>query len=186
MPIATLGAFEQRFVLGHAGFALRAQGRFAEALPALRMAMLLSIEANDWPNAANADFNVSGAEVLVGEIIAAVSTAEQGIAFANQSGNKYQMIVSRANLATALDVAGRMRRPSICFLKPSSNRRSSNPSPRCTMPCMARCTVTCSWLRENARLREGVRAKLSKLLSLIIGSFTSRSTLLPSLAPALG
>jgi len=104
--VATLIAADRAWVLGEASFALRAQVRFAEALPALRAGLRMVVEAKDWRNAAIGASNLSEAELSIGEVAAAVTTAEQSVAHAPQSDNEFQMIVNRATYAIALRAAG--------------------------------------------------------------------------------
>src|ERR1700720_170308 len=74
-PIATLAPANRAWVLSQASFALSAQGRLAEALPALRAGLRTYEEAKDRIKAAAISAsNLSQAEQLVGEVAAAVST----------------------------------------------------------------------------------------------------------------
>jgi tetratricopeptide (TPR) repeat protein len=106
-PIAALKDVLQSWVLSQGAFALRSQGRFAEALPAMRAALQICRAAKDWSNAATCAANLSNAELLVGEIAAALATAEQSVAHADYSHDEFWMIVSRAVHASALHAAGR-------------------------------------------------------------------------------
>jgi hypothetical protein len=106
-PAAGLPSAAQSWVLGEAAFALRAQGRFTETLPAMRAALRLDEDAQDWRNAAIDASNLSEAELLAGEVAAAVTTAEQSVAFADRGGNEFEMLRFRATHADALHAAGR-------------------------------------------------------------------------------
>jgi hypothetical protein len=106
-PIATMTTADQAFVLNVASVCLRAQGRFAEALPAVRAGLRLREEAKHWSGAAVEASNLSEAELLVGEVAAAVATAEQSVAYADKGSNEFQMIVNRVTHAEALHAAGR-------------------------------------------------------------------------------
>jgi hypothetical protein len=66
IPVAALSPAVRGWVLGTAAFSLRAQGRFAEALPALRAALRLGEDAQVWANAAARASNLSEAELLAG------------------------------------------------------------------------------------------------------------------------
>ena len=50
--------------------------------------------------------NLSETELLVGEIAAAVATAEKGVAHADRSGDAFRMIIVRTTHADALHAAG--------------------------------------------------------------------------------
>lgn len=106
-PVAALTAADQSWVIGEAAFALGAQGRFAEALPANRAGLRRDEDAQNWRNAAIAASNLSQAELLAGEVAAAVATAEQSVAHADRSGDEFQMTSKRTTHADALHSAGR-------------------------------------------------------------------------------
>jgi hypothetical protein len=106
-PVATLAAANQTWVQAEAAFYLRAQGRFAEGLPAQRAVSRRCGEVKDWRNAAIGAANLSEAELLIGEVVAAVATAEQSVAHADQSGDEFQMMANRTTHADALHAAGR-------------------------------------------------------------------------------
>jgi tetratricopeptide (TPR) repeat protein len=106
-PVAALTAADQAWVLGMAAVALRAQGRFAEAVPAMRAGLRMVEEAKAWASAAINASNLSEAERLLGEVTAAVATAEQSIAYADRSGDEFHIISKRATHAIALHAAGR-------------------------------------------------------------------------------
>jgi tetratricopeptide (TPR) repeat protein len=107
MVVAALAMAEQAWVLGGATFVLKAQGRFAEALPADRAALRMDLEAKHWRNAAVSASNLSEAELVIGERAAAVATAEQSVAYADRSGHEPEMMINRTTHANALHAAGR-------------------------------------------------------------------------------
>ncbi len=106
-PVAALTPADRSWVLNVAAFALRAQGRFAEALPAMRLALRMNEDLQYWPNAGIAASNLSQAELLAGEVAAAVATAEQSVALADRSGDEFLMMGTRGVYADALHAAGR-------------------------------------------------------------------------------
>jgi tetratricopeptide (TPR) repeat protein len=104
-------------VLSGAAFGLRAQGRFAEALPAMRAALTMYETAKQWYNAAVQAYNLSEAELLVGNVAAAVSLAQQSVDYADRSDDEFEMIVSRATYADALHAAGQGLRAADLFAR---------------------------------------------------------------------
>jgi hypothetical protein len=114
-------------VLSVAAFGLRAQGRFAEALPAMRSALQMLREARDWVNAAAQASNLSECELSVGEVAIAAVTAEQSIAHADQSRNEYQMMSKRATHADALHAAGRYKAAEHLFLEAERRQKERQP-----------------------------------------------------------
>jgi tetratricopeptide (TPR) repeat protein len=105
-PIATLTEAAKSWVVAVAAFCLQAQGRFAEALPAMRAALRMNEDAEEWANAAIDANNLSEVELLVGEVAAAVTTAEQSAAYADRSSDGFHMMSKRASHAAALHAAG--------------------------------------------------------------------------------
>ncbi|HEX8167390.1 MAG TPA: TIR domain-containing protein [Beijerinckiaceae bacterium] len=106
-PVATLTAADQSWVLSEAAQRLRAQGRFAEALPAERAGLRMDEATEDWLNAAIAASNLSQAELLAGAVAAAVAAAERSVAHADRSDDEFQMLSKRTTHADALHAAGR-------------------------------------------------------------------------------
>jgi hypothetical protein len=105
-PVVNLTPKQRSWVSSEAAFALRAQGRIAEALPAERAALQMDVEAKDWVNAAVSSSNLCEAEMLVGELAAAAAAAEKSVAFADKSGKEFQMLATRMAHATALHLLG--------------------------------------------------------------------------------
>ncbi len=105
-PIATLTPVSQAWTINQAAFALRTQVRFAEAMPTIRAGLRMEIEAKNWLGAAISASHLSQAAMTVGELAAAVATAEQSVAYADQSGNEVQIIRRRTFHAHVLHVTG--------------------------------------------------------------------------------
>jgi len=105
-PVTALNAADRSWALAEAGFVLRTQGRFVEALAALHAGLRMYEEQENWRNAAAVASNLSETELLVGKVAAAVATAEQSVAFADRSRSKFLMRESRASHADALHAAG--------------------------------------------------------------------------------
>ena len=115
VPTAALTPQHRAWVLSEASSSLRAQGRLQEALPAMRAAVPMAEEAQDWENAAIGTSNLSQAELLGGDIASAVARAAQSVALANRAINKVWMIVNRATQAYALLAAGDWERSAHTF-----------------------------------------------------------------------
>jgi hypothetical protein len=128
IPITTLRAADQAWVLGEAAYYLRAQGRFSEALPAQRVALRMAEETKDWRNAATRAANLSEAEVLIGEVAAAVVTAEQSVAYADQSADEGLMMMFRAAHANALHAVGRREETERLFADAERRQKKMQPS----------------------------------------------------------
>lgn len=127
-PVAALNPVYRSWLLGEAALDLRAQGRFAEALLASREALRMAEDVQDWRNAAIRASNLSEAELLVGEVVAAVATAEKSVAHANLSRNEMQMVISRTTLADALYTAGRREDAATMFADAEVRQREWQPA----------------------------------------------------------
>jgi tetratricopeptide (TPR) repeat protein len=114
-PVAALGPADRSWVLSVAAFALRAQGRFADAASAERAGLRMDEEASDWANAAIGASNLSEAELLMGEVAGAVTSAQKAVAHADRSHDEFEMLSKRTTLADALHAAGRREEAATLF-----------------------------------------------------------------------
>src|SRR5262249_53838682 len=89
----------QAFVLNHAGVALRALGRLAEAAGLLRMAQNRRIAQKNWRDAPTAASNLSELLQVRGDLREAREQAEKSVELANKSGDVFEHIVSTTTLA---------------------------------------------------------------------------------------
>jgi tetratricopeptide (TPR) repeat protein len=106
-PAATLTAGHQAWVLNLAALRLRVQGRLIEALPAQTAGLRMNEAAKHWRNAGIAASNLSETRLTVGEVAAAVATAQQAIAHADKTNDKFWMMACRVVYAHAHHAAGR-------------------------------------------------------------------------------
>jgi hypothetical protein len=125
--IATLPTAYQAWVLSHTAFVLRSQGRFIEALPTMRAGLRMETDAKDWHNAAISASNLSEAELLGGEVAAAAVTAEQSVAYADQSGDEFSMLLHRTTHAEALHAAGRREEAELLFAEAERRQKKMQP-----------------------------------------------------------
>jgi tetratricopeptide (TPR) repeat protein len=126
-PVAALQPSDQAWVLWMAATGLRAQGRLAEALPAMHTGLRMAEDSQKWRNAAIAASNLSDAELLVGKVAAAVATAERSIVYADRSGDEFHMIVRRATHANALRAAGRGEEAAQKFISVEQRQKKRQP-----------------------------------------------------------
>jgi tetratricopeptide (TPR) repeat protein len=127
-PVASLTTADRAWVVGVAAFALRGQGRLAEALPAFRAGLRMREKTQAWNNAAIAASNLSHTELFVGEVGAAVAAAEQCGAYADRSGNEYQMMTNRTTHANALHAFGRREEAERLFADAEDRQRKLQPT----------------------------------------------------------
>ena len=75
----------------------------------------LEIARNDWKNAAITASNLSELYLTLGDVAAAVRVGEQSVELADRSGDLFQRIVCRTNLANALHQAARLQSSQLAF-----------------------------------------------------------------------
>jgi tetratricopeptide (TPR) repeat protein len=126
-PVTPLTAADRSWVLGDAAFCLSAQGRLAEAIQGHREGLRLYQVAENWGHAARVAGNLVQAQLLVGEVAAALTTAQQAIIHADQRGGEGQMSIKRAAYAAALHVAGRRAEAEQQFVDAEQRRRPQYP-----------------------------------------------------------
>ena len=105
-PVATLRDADRAWVLAEASILLRAEGRIAEAQPALRAAVRMEVDRQNWQNAVIGASSLSDGERLVGVVSTAVTDAEQCVNYADRSNHEFWMILSQTTLADAMYAAG--------------------------------------------------------------------------------
>ncbi|MGC9954618.1 MAG: toll/interleukin-1 receptor domain-containing protein [Rhizomicrobium sp.] len=105
-PVSSLVLGYQSWVLGLAGYSLRAQGRFSESLLANQTGLRMDEDAEDWSNAAITASNLSETQLVLGEVVAAIDTAARSVKNADCSKDYFQMMSKRTTHADALHAAG--------------------------------------------------------------------------------
>jgi tetratricopeptide (TPR) repeat protein len=98
---------DQTWLLSTAAFNLRALGRLTEAVEPMRAALGLRVKQENWENAASNASNLSELELTLGEVALAVADAEQGVTYAERSGDAFHRMTNRSIHADALHQAGR-------------------------------------------------------------------------------
>jgi hypothetical protein len=72
----------------------------------MRTGLQMDEAAQAWKNAATRASNLSQAELIFGDVAAAVSTAEKGVALAERASDTFQMMAYRTDQADAIHAAG--------------------------------------------------------------------------------
>jgi hypothetical protein len=93
----------------------------------MRAALLMSQDAKNWRNAARIASNLSEAERLAGEVVAAVATAEQSVALADRSSDEFLMMNSLTTLADALHATGRREGAAQAFADAEQRHKKRQP-----------------------------------------------------------
>jgi tetratricopeptide (TPR) repeat protein len=105
-PVAELTEADKSYVLNEAGFDLHALGRLKEAAQPMQTALEATIALKDWKNAAIDAGNLSELYLTIGDIALALEYAKQGVDLADRSGDAFERMSRRTNLADALHQAG--------------------------------------------------------------------------------
>jgi tetratricopeptide (TPR) repeat protein len=126
-PAALLTPPERAFVLGEAGFNLRAQARLQEALATMRAARQMDELGQRWRGAAQIASNQSETELLLGEVAAAVATAENSVTLADRACDPDSRLVNRTTQADALHAAGEREKALRLFAEAEWRQRKSQP-----------------------------------------------------------
>jgi hypothetical protein len=74
----------QAWLLGEAGFCLRALGRLSEAKPPMRSSLEMDVEVKEWVGAAISASNLSELGLALGEVSAAMRDGEKAVTYAEQ------------------------------------------------------------------------------------------------------
>jgi hypothetical protein len=97
---------DQAWLLNEAAFSLRALGRLGETVELMQAALEIVVARQNWRNAATAAGNLSELRLTLGEIAAAITVAEESVAYAERSGDMFWQMVTRTTHADALAQAG--------------------------------------------------------------------------------
>jgi tetratricopeptide (TPR) repeat protein len=110
-----------------AAYRLRALGRLTEALEPMRASLAMSVESEDWMNAAARAGNLSQLELSLGEVALAAADAEQSVTYAERSGDAFQRLSKRVIHADALHHAGRPDEAEVRFREAEDMQAGNQP-----------------------------------------------------------
>ena len=105
-PAAGLGDDAKAVLLNWAGFHLRALGRLREAVEPMQANVEMSVQQENWIEAAKGASNLSELQLTLGDLAAAVSSAAQSVAYADKSEDWAERMTNRITHADALHQAG--------------------------------------------------------------------------------
>jgi tetratricopeptide (TPR) repeat protein len=125
---SSLRTQDRSWVLSTAAFLLRAQGRFVEALSAIRAALQMHEVATQWSYAAVCASILSELELFLGQVANAVAIAKASVDFADRGGDKFESSVRRTTLGDALHAAGQLREAESFFIDAERRQRESSPN----------------------------------------------------------
>ncbi len=105
-PVTGLKDSSKSWVLGQAGYYLRALGRLREAAQPMGASLDANIAQEDWNNAARAANNLSEIYLTIGDTAQALDYAKQSVEFADRGDSAFERMGMRTVLADALQQAG--------------------------------------------------------------------------------
>jgi hypothetical protein len=105
-PASVLPKTEQAWVLGETAFQLRSVGRLSESLEPMQASLSMLVKEEKWEWAAIVAGNLSELNLMLGNVARGQRDAEQGVTFADRSGNSVEREDERVVFADALHQAG--------------------------------------------------------------------------------
>ncbi len=109
-PVESITTADQTFVLNQAGVDLRALGKLNDAVRPMRVSFDLLIATEDWGEAAILAGNLIELQLTLGDVTGAITAANEAVGYADHSGDGFQCLARRADLADALHQAGGRKR----------------------------------------------------------------------------
>jgi tetratricopeptide (TPR) repeat protein len=125
--MSSLTSGDQAWLFNEAGHCLGAQGRFAEALAPLRAALAIYKLNNVQPHLAIGATNLSEAEVMVGDIEAALSTSEKMADFNDVNMMLTYRVGPRAVRGAVMHAFGAMQQAETLFVSAEQMQKSIQP-----------------------------------------------------------
>ncbi len=116
-PQSELSSAAQSWVIGQAGYRLRALGRLREAVGPIAEGLRLDVAAQDWQNASVGAGNLSQLLLALGEFAPAEARAREAVAYADASGDAFQRMGERTAHADALHQLGRIAEARALFVE---------------------------------------------------------------------
>jgi hypothetical protein len=111
------------FLLGEAGFFLRALGRLREAAEQMEAAVDAAVERADWINASRGAVNLGELQLTRGEVGAAAEFARRAGEYADRTGDWDMQLVGQTTLADAQHQAGQLDGAAKLFAEAESLRK---------------------------------------------------------------
>ena len=124
-PVAELSERYKALILNNAGFCLRALGRLTEAAQPMQAGLDADVSRKDWKNAAIAGSNLSILYLSIGNVASALDY--ESVDLADRSGDAFQRMARRTNLADALHQAGRLPEAETAFQEAEEMQKEQQP-----------------------------------------------------------
>lgn len=119
---------DQAWVLGCAGFGLRALGRLHEAAGLMRMGLERCVAQESWEQAAVSASNLSELLQARGELREALGLAVKSVQLADESGNAFRPMLNRTTLAAVQHAMGLREQAAMEFEEAERMQKERQPS----------------------------------------------------------
>ena len=119
---------DQSWLVGEAGFALRALGRPREAIEPREAALDRDVNERDWQKAASDAVNLSELHLVLGDLGRSEARAREAVEHADMSEDTFLEMRARVWLADALHERGNLAAAQALFEDAESRQRAEEPS----------------------------------------------------------
>ena len=126
-PAAGLTVDAQAAIFNWTGFSLRALGRLREAQQPMQAGEAMRIKQENWEQAALDASNLSQLQLTLGEVTAAVASAERSVGYAERSENLFWRMGTRTTHADALHKYGELNDALMLFRKAEELQQQLQP-----------------------------------------------------------
>ncbi len=126
-PLQEVSKQDQGYLLNSAGFALQALGRLKEAQGPFEHQIALSIELEDYWNAAKNSLNLSKLLLQHGEVDAALKQAKDTVDFMDKTEHKYDQFTCRVLHANILAMQGNLQQTKTLFEEAEHRQTHEHP-----------------------------------------------------------
>jgi tetratricopeptide (TPR) repeat protein len=126
-PVSSLNEADQAFIFGETGFDLRSLGKLLEATQPMQASLEAYILHKMWNHAAITACNLSETYLTIGDLPQALTYAQQGVEFADQSDDDFEQIVARGEVANTLHHLGRLSEAENAFLETEEMQKRREP-----------------------------------------------------------
>jgi tetratricopeptide (TPR) repeat protein len=154
-PVTGLSEAYQSWVVGNAGYTLRALGRLADAIGPMRSAAEARLAMKDWKNASTNYSNLSQSLLVLGQVHPAIRTARQAVEFADRSEDQFQRLFRRAALADALFQSGDLVEATDLFTEAEKMQKELQPEYPVLYALQG--FLFCALLLDQGKLAEVIR-----------------------------
>src|SRR5215213_110574 len=117
----------QGWILANAAYVLRAMGRLTEAVQPMRAGIPIKVRRKDWVNAATNAGNLSELHLLLGDLCAAITDAEQAVTYADLSGDISQQMIKYCVYADVLHQQGHRATAQVRFCEAEAMQAKLSP-----------------------------------------------------------